>query len=42
MKIIKIKDLSKEDKGNVSHTALSNIYLTMTEGGIRWDYGPFR
>lgn len=32
MKIIKIKDLSKEDKGNVSHTALSNIYLTMTEG----------
>ncbi len=32
MKIVKIKDLSKEYKGKVSHTALSNIYLTMTEG----------
>lgn len=32
MKIVKVKDLSKEYTGKVSHTALSNINLTITEG----------
>ncbi|MCQ6545019.1 Protein of unknown function [Bacillus cereus] len=32
MKIVEVKELSKEYTGNVSHTALSNINLTITEG----------
>ncbi|MGG0705522.1 ABC transporter ATP-binding protein [Bacillus paramobilis] len=40
MKIVKVKDLSKEYKGTVSHTALSNINLTITEGEFVGIMGP--
>lgn len=40
MKIVKIKDLSKEYTGKVSHTALSNINLTITEGEFVEIMGP--
>ncbi len=41
MKIVKVNDLSKEYTGKVPHTALSNIDLTIMEGGICWDNGTF-
>ncbi|WP_439741296.1 ABC transporter ATP-binding protein [Bacillus pseudomycoides] len=40
MKIVKVKDLSKEYTGKVSHTALSNINLTITEGEFVGIMGP--
>ncbi len=40
MKIVKVKDFSKEYKGKVSHTALSNINLTITEGEFVGIMGP--
>ncbi|TKI78824.1 ABC transporter ATP-binding protein, partial [Bacillus mycoides] len=40
MKIVKVKDLSKEYAGKISHTALSNINLTITEGEFVGIMGP--
>nr|WP_255299555.1 ABC transporter ATP-binding protein [Bacillus wiedmannii] len=40
MKIVEVKELSKEYTGNVSHTALSNINLTITEGEFVGVMGP--